>query len=156
MPSRCRGLYRQPTRVLLATSSLSALPEMNMFDRYRLPRAQTPILPIIQREVAKSNGSLDDADCCESLSIDRRKILRMADCRTGDWPEATDFREYIEIFSSVSSPPTMTNRVQSPAGSHPNFRKWESFRMMSMVGGFSRGGGGDRPFPQPFHAGAAP
>ncbi|KAJ8891080.1 hypothetical protein PR048_010589 [Dryococelus australis] len=36
------------------------------------------------------------------------------------------------------SPPTKTNRVQSPAGS-PDFRKWESGRTMPMVGGFPRG-----------------
>ncbi|KAJ8883182.1 hypothetical protein PR048_015022 [Dryococelus australis] len=28
------------------------------------------------------------------------------------------------------SPPTKANQVQSPAGSHPDFRKWELFRMM--------------------------
>ncbi|KAJ8892990.1 hypothetical protein PR048_005571 [Dryococelus australis] len=36
------------------------------------------------------------------------------------------------------SPPSKTNRVQSPAGS-PNFRKWESCRTMPFVGGFFRG-----------------
>ncbi|KAJ8866468.1 hypothetical protein PR048_032311 [Dryococelus australis] len=36
------------------------------------------------------------------------------------------------------SPPTKTNRVQSPAGS-PDFFKWESCRMMPLVGGSSRG-----------------
>ncbi|KAJ8884323.1 hypothetical protein PR048_016180 [Dryococelus australis] len=36
------------------------------------------------------------------------------------------------------SPPTMANRVQSPAGS-PDFRKWESCRTMPLVSGFSRG-----------------
>ncbi|KAJ8873856.1 hypothetical protein PR048_024692 [Dryococelus australis] len=41
------------------------------------------------------------------------------------------------------SPPTRANRVQSPAG-------WESCRTMPLVGGFSRGGGGDLPFPSPF------
>ncbi|KAJ8894232.1 hypothetical protein PR048_006844 [Dryococelus australis] len=40
------------------------------------------------------------------------------------------------------SPPTTENRAQSPAGS-PNFRKWESCRMMPLVGEFSR----DLPFP---------
>ncbi|KAJ8865781.1 hypothetical protein PR048_033303 [Dryococelus australis] len=37
------------------------------------------------------------------------------------------------------SPPTRANRVQSPAGSLPDFRKWESCWTMSLVGGFSRG-----------------
>ncbi|KAJ8878663.1 hypothetical protein PR048_019246 [Dryococelus australis] len=36
------------------------------------------------------------------------------------------------------SPPTKANRVQFPTGS-PDFRKWESCRMMPLVGGFSRG-----------------
>ncbi|KAJ8891437.1 hypothetical protein PR048_003965 [Dryococelus australis] len=36
------------------------------------------------------------------------------------------------------SPPTKANLAQSPAGS-PDFRKWESCRTMSLVGGFSRG-----------------
>ncbi|KAJ8872620.1 hypothetical protein PR048_026228 [Dryococelus australis] len=34
------------------------------------------------------------------------------------------------------SPPTMANQVQSPAGSLPDFRKWESWRTMPLVGGF--------------------
>ncbi|KAJ8875096.1 hypothetical protein PR048_022987 [Dryococelus australis] len=40
------------------------------------------------------------------------------------------------------SPPTKANRVQSPAGSLPDFRKWESCRTMLLVGGFSRGSPG--------------
>ncbi|KAJ8869871.1 hypothetical protein PR048_028880 [Dryococelus australis] len=40
------------------------------------------------------------------------------------------------------SPPTMTNRAQSPAVS-PHFRNWESCRTMPLVDGFSR----DLPFP---------
>ncbi|KAJ8898441.1 hypothetical protein PR048_003801 [Dryococelus australis] len=37
------------------------------------------------------------------------------------------------------SPPAKANRVQSPAGSLPGFRTWESCRTMPPVGGFSRG-----------------
>ncbi|KAJ8894702.1 hypothetical protein PR048_000009 [Dryococelus australis] len=37
------------------------------------------------------------------------------------------------------SPPTTANRVQSSPGSLPNFRKWESYSAMPLVGGFSRG-----------------
>ncbi|KAJ8878807.1 hypothetical protein PR048_019393 [Dryococelus australis] len=38
------------------------------------------------------------------------------------------------------SPPTKTKRVQSPVGSLPDFRKWESScRMMPLAGGLSRG-----------------
>ncbi|KAJ8872591.1 hypothetical protein PR048_026197 [Dryococelus australis] len=37
------------------------------------------------------------------------------------------------------SPPTKANRVQSPAGPLPDFRKWESYRAMPLVGGFSPG-----------------
>ncbi|KAJ8886180.1 hypothetical protein PR048_012389 [Dryococelus australis] len=37
------------------------------------------------------------------------------------------------------SPPTKANRVQSPAGSLPDFRMWVSCRTMCPVGGFSRG-----------------
>ncbi|KAJ8876059.1 hypothetical protein PR048_023967 [Dryococelus australis] len=37
------------------------------------------------------------------------------------------------------SPPTKANRVQSPAGSLPDSRMWESCRMVPLVGGFSRG-----------------
>ncbi|KAJ8886156.1 hypothetical protein PR048_012365 [Dryococelus australis] len=36
------------------------------------------------------------------------------------------------------SPPTKANRVQSPAGS-PDFRKWEPFQTMPLVGGCPRG-----------------
>ncbi|KAJ8879800.1 hypothetical protein PR048_020408, partial [Dryococelus australis] len=36
------------------------------------------------------------------------------------------------------SPPAGANRVQSPAGSRPYFRMWESCRKMPLVGGFSR------------------
>ncbi|KAJ8881420.1 hypothetical protein PR048_017901 [Dryococelus australis] len=37
------------------------------------------------------------------------------------------------------SPPTKANQAQSPAGSHPSFRKCESCRTMPLVSGFSRG-----------------
>ncbi|KAJ8898218.1 hypothetical protein PR048_003578 [Dryococelus australis] len=37
------------------------------------------------------------------------------------------------------SPPTKANRVQSPAGPLPDFRKWESCRTMLLIGGFSLG-----------------
>ncbi|KAJ8888663.1 hypothetical protein PR048_008155 [Dryococelus australis] len=37
------------------------------------------------------------------------------------------------------SPPTKANRVQSPDGSLPDFRTWDSCRTMTLVGEFSRG-----------------
>ncbi|KAJ8887701.1 hypothetical protein PR048_013919 [Dryococelus australis] len=37
------------------------------------------------------------------------------------------------------SPPTKANPVPSPAGSHRDFRMWESCRTMPLAGGFSRG-----------------
>ncbi|KAJ8873640.1 hypothetical protein PR048_024462 [Dryococelus australis] len=37
------------------------------------------------------------------------------------------------------SPPTKKNRIQSPAGSLLDFRKWESCRTMPLAGGFPRG-----------------
>ncbi|KAJ8867490.1 hypothetical protein PR048_031292 [Dryococelus australis] len=37
------------------------------------------------------------------------------------------------------SPPTKANRVQSPAGSVPDIRKWESCRTMPLVGGIFSG-----------------
>ncbi|KAJ8866722.1 hypothetical protein PR048_032583 [Dryococelus australis] len=49
------------------------------------------------------------------------------------------------------SPPTMANRIQSPAGS-PDFRMWESCLTMLLVGGFSRGS----LVPSPLHSGTAP
>ncbi|KAJ8881370.1 hypothetical protein PR048_017851 [Dryococelus australis] len=51
-----------------------------------------------------------------------------------------------------SSSPTKANRVQYPAGSDPDFRKWESGRTMTLVGGFTRGS----PASPHFHSGAAP
>ncbi|KAJ8895233.1 hypothetical protein PR048_000558 [Dryococelus australis] len=50
-------------------------------------------------------------------------------------------------------PSTKANRVQSPAGSLPDSRKWESCRTMPLVGGVFNG---DLPFPPPLHSGAAP
>ncbi|KAJ8874925.1 hypothetical protein PR048_022815 [Dryococelus australis] len=41
------------------------------------------------------------------------------------------------ISRLACSPPTKTDRVQSPVGS-PDFRKWESCWTMTLVGGFSR------------------
>ncbi|KAJ8889327.1 hypothetical protein PR048_008826 [Dryococelus australis] len=45
------------------------------------------------------------------------------------------------------SPPTKAKRVQSPTGYLSDFRKWEAFRTMSLVGRFSRG---SPRFPHPF------
>ncbi|KAJ8866103.1 hypothetical protein PR048_033627 [Dryococelus australis] len=50
------------------------------------------------------------------------------------------------------SPLTKANRVESPAGSLPDFRKWESCRTIPLVGEFSRGS----PTSPPFHSGTAP
>ncbi|KAJ8867915.1 hypothetical protein PR048_031724 [Dryococelus australis] len=49
------------------------------------------------------------------------------------------------------SPPTKSNRAQSPAGS-PDFRKLESCRAMPLFGGFSRGS----PVSSALHSGASP
>ncbi|KAJ8882046.1 hypothetical protein PR048_018534 [Dryococelus australis] len=51
------------------------------------------------------------------------------------------------------SPPTKANRVQSAAGSLPDFRKWESCRTIPLVGGLFSG---ISRFSPPFHSGAAP
>ncbi|KAJ8890266.1 hypothetical protein PR048_009774 [Dryococelus australis] len=52
----------------------------------------------------------------------------------------------------VYSPPTEANRVQSPAGSLPDFVRRESCQAMSLLGGFSRGS----PVSQLFHSSSAP
>ncbi|KAJ8897638.1 hypothetical protein PR048_002987 [Dryococelus australis] len=49
---------------------------------------------------------------------------------------------------TATDPTTKANRAQSPAGSLPDFRKWESFRTMTLVG--------DLPFTLPLHFGFAP
>ncbi|KAJ8896595.1 hypothetical protein PR048_001939 [Dryococelus australis] len=49
-------------------------------------------------------------------------------------------------------PPFEANGVQTPAGSLPDFRMWESCPTMPLAGGFL----GDLPFPLPLHSGAAP
>ncbi|KAJ8869225.1 hypothetical protein PR048_030797 [Dryococelus australis] len=49
--------------------------------------------------------------------------------------------------------PTKAIRVQSPAGSLPDFRKWDSCRMMSLFDGFSSG---ISRFPPPLQFAAAP
>ncbi|KAJ8874933.1 hypothetical protein PR048_022823 [Dryococelus australis] len=50
-------------------------------------------------------------------------------------------------------PPTTVIRAQSPSGSLPEFRMWESSRTMPLVGGFFVG---DLPFLPPLHSDAAP
>ncbi|KAJ8869004.1 hypothetical protein PR048_030550 [Dryococelus australis] len=50
------------------------------------------------------------------------------------------------------SPHTKTKRAQSPVWSLPDFRKWESCRMIPLAGGFLSG---ISPFPQPLRSGAA-
>ncbi|KAJ8883862.1 hypothetical protein PR048_015717 [Dryococelus australis] len=51
------------------------------------------------------------------------------------------------------SPPIKAKRVQSPVGSLPDFRMWESCRPMPLVGGFPRG---SLPFTLPLHSSAVP
>ncbi|KAJ8869214.1 hypothetical protein PR048_030786 [Dryococelus australis] len=48
--------------------------------------------------------------------------------------------------------PTKANRIYFPAGSLPEFRKWESCRTMPLVGGFFSG---ISRFPPPLHSGVA-
>ncbi|KAJ8879314.1 hypothetical protein PR048_019922 [Dryococelus australis] len=50
------------------------------------------------------------------------------------------------------SPPTKANRCHFPAGSIPDFRKWESSQTMPLVSRFL----GDLPFTSPLHSSAAP
>ncbi|KAJ8870004.1 hypothetical protein PR048_029015 [Dryococelus australis] len=60
--------------------------------------------------------------------------------RTSDMFAAKE--SYIQEFYLLilnCSLPTEANWVQSPAGSFPYFRKWESCRTVSLVGGFSGG-----------------
>ncbi|KAJ8886303.1 hypothetical protein PR048_012514 [Dryococelus australis] len=45
----------------------------------------------------------------------------------------------VAVANLACSPPTKTNRVQSPAGSRPDFRMWKLCRTMPIVLGFSRG-----------------
>ncbi|KAJ8876054.1 hypothetical protein PR048_023962 [Dryococelus australis] len=52
----------------------------------------------------------------------------------------TAFHEGAAVAERIAcSPPTIASQVQSPAGSLPDFRMWESYRTMPLVGGFSRG-----------------
>ncbi|KAJ8875863.1 hypothetical protein PR048_023766 [Dryococelus australis] len=51
--------------------------------------------------------------------------LRLLDAAVAEW--------------LACSPPNKANLVQSPAGSHPDFRMWESCSTMPLVGKFSRG-----------------
>ncbi|KAJ8872517.1 hypothetical protein PR048_026123 [Dryococelus australis] len=68
-------------------------------------------------------------------------------------PPHSEVNEGATVAERVArSPPTKANRVQSPAGS-PDFRKWESCRKMTLVGGFSQG---SPVSPIPPASGAAP
>ncbi|KAJ8893451.1 hypothetical protein PR048_006049 [Dryococelus australis] len=62
-------------------------------------------------------------------------------------------RGALEAERLAFSPPTQSKRVQSPAGSLPDLRMWESCQTMPLAGGFFFG---DLPFLPPFHSGAAP
>ncbi|KAJ8883017.1 hypothetical protein PR048_014856 [Dryococelus australis] len=73
------------------------------------------------------------------------------------WPLMMEkyFRNIILVAVAerlACSPPSKANRVQSPAGSLPYFRKWESCRTMLLVGGFL----GDLSFPPTLHSGTTP
>ncbi|KAJ8889204.1 hypothetical protein PR048_008702 [Dryococelus australis] len=50
------------------------------------------------------------------------------------WGEGAAVAEWL-----ACSPPAKANRMQSPTGLFPDFRKWESCRTMPLVSGFSRG-----------------
>ncbi|KAJ8889843.1 hypothetical protein PR048_009347 [Dryococelus australis] len=87
------------------------------------------------------HGSLDWVKICEKSS----KVITFIDLAGherylkttvfGMTGHAPDFGMLMRL---ACSPPTKANCVLSLAGS-PDFRKWESFRMMPLVGGFSRG-----------------
>ncbi|KAJ8876809.1 hypothetical protein PR048_021256 [Dryococelus australis] len=49
------------------------------------------------------------------------------------------YQKCFQTPSTGRSSPTKTNRVQSPAGSLPDFRMWESCRTTPLVGGFYQG-----------------
>ncbi|KAJ8865663.1 hypothetical protein PR048_033183 [Dryococelus australis] len=81
-------------------------------------------------------------DVSEPIAELQRYTLRIPYCQSSRYRKKKS-----HLFIGVTlaerlarSPPTKANRAQSPAGS-PDFRKWESCRMMPLIGG---GGGGSR------------
>ncbi|KAJ8895831.1 hypothetical protein PR048_001170 [Dryococelus australis] len=56
-----------------------------------------------------------------------------------NWRFEISIRDQQPSSTKSCSPPTKATRVQSLAGSLPDFRMWESSRAMALVGGFSQG-----------------
>ncbi|KAJ8868413.1 hypothetical protein PR048_029929 [Dryococelus australis] len=83
--------------------------------------------------------------------ITRKARSRTSCCQSADGhAHKKDFRD---IWScSDYSPLPKANRVQSPAGSLPEFRMWESCRTTSLIDGFSR----ESPISPRLHSSAAP
>ncbi|KAJ8881138.1 hypothetical protein PR048_017611 [Dryococelus australis] len=91
---------------------------------------------------------------CDSAPCD---LQQTATCCTptsaGCFIAACVEANYLSVVELLAcSPPTKTNRAQTPAGSLPDFRIWKSCRTMPLFGGFL----GELPFPPPFHSGAVP
>ncbi|KAJ8866670.1 hypothetical protein PR048_032531 [Dryococelus australis] len=78
---------------------------------------------------------------CEVFVYWRRVIRGVSNKRSND--KRTAKEKGVAVTKRLAcSPPTKTNRVQSPAGPLPDLRTWETLRTMPLVGGFSR----DLPF----------
>ncbi|KAJ8897723.1 hypothetical protein PR048_003073 [Dryococelus australis] len=85
-----------------------------------------------------------------TLAQHRRRRSRRTACPGACAPQHGD-RGAAVAERLACSPPTKVNRVQSPAGSLPDFRMWESCRTMPLTGGFPQGS----PVP-PLHSSVAP
>ncbi|KAJ8893541.1 hypothetical protein PR048_006139 [Dryococelus australis] len=84
---------------------------------------------------------LHDALILNLMRIISRKTFRsyqLFPCEFDLWARSSRGRGAVAERLDYS-PPTKANRVQSSAGSLPDFRKWESCRTIPLVGGFSRG-----------------
>ncbi|KAJ8893160.1 hypothetical protein PR048_005743 [Dryococelus australis] len=154
---------RAPTRGLRGTNSRSHSHRIRMPDQARLHMGQSCYagftMPPRARPDSPTRLSVRSfpppklVHCVQYPGSFHPKVLN-GFRKIVEWPQTEGYkieitrrkkRQTLNIDEAAvaerldCSPPTKANWVQSPAGSLPDFHKWELSRMMLLAGGFSRG-----------------
>ncbi|KAJ8876123.1 hypothetical protein PR048_024032 [Dryococelus australis] len=136
-PAVCpsRSLSTLPTRYILPLPLAFRSPVVAP-PRERLAPSVTDISPAVEKRTRRTMK----AECeGEPDGLPFPSPFRSAKVTLSPYSVFTHKRRGAAVAERLArSPPTIANRVQSPAGL-PDFRTWESCRTMPLVGGFSRG-----------------
>ncbi|KAJ8898162.1 hypothetical protein PR048_003522 [Dryococelus australis] len=142
-----RSTPLNPPQLEIIRGPYKTIIHKSRFKNYLRGTRPLELFPAFEAEERRTDKG-DTASRIKCAIVAKRKALRTGvQCSrrtacTYWWKK--EFQSVVSKRAALAerlacSPPTSANRVQSPAGLLPDFRKWGSCRTMPLVGGFSRG-----------------